>query len=262
MKRIGISILILLVSFVSFGLAQQVGNKSNVYDNFGGNWLDPEKWVPTNPQCWGNVLECVREIRNGKLYLAVRNFGNTDSDTGINWSESEVYFPNPNSVSSISADITVRSFSGVGCSTNSTDRTHTQVMMGGNFFNTGTNDAADDVTSWLIVWVDTENPQMMNVGGWWGWRDQGGWTNIESFPIGTPLKGNLKWDKANHQFIAEARDSNGWGGQATMPYSISDLASPVNAMKNLNAEAHTLNCTTGKTNGQVVATFDNVIINQ
>jgi hypothetical protein len=258
-KRITIAVLISFLFLVSVGQAQR-GGKTQVYDNFSSHWLDPVKWQAITPQC-GNSLECVREIRSGKLRLAVRNFGNTDSDDSTQWGESEVYFPDPNAVLSITAEMTVRSFSGVGCSTNATDRTHTEVKMGGNFFNTGSGDVADDVTSLLIAWVDTLNPQVMNVGGWWGWRDQGGWTNIESFPIGTPLTASIKWDKANHQFIAEARDKNGRGGQVTMPYTMSDSTPPVNAGKILSATVNSLNCTSGKTNAQVEATYDHVIIN-
>jgi hypothetical protein len=76
---------------------KMTGN-GNLYDDFDGKWLDPAKWIPTNPQCDGNVLECVREIRNNKLRLVARNFGARTSDSGIQWSESEVYFTKPNQV--------------------------------------------------------------------------------------------------------------------------------------------------------------------
>lgn len=239
------------------GLAQ-TSAPSGLYDNFNGKWLDPAKWLPTNPQCWGNVLECVRDIQNGKLYLAARNFGDTNSDNGINWSETEVYFPNPNTVASITAEVTLRSYSGIGCATNTSDLTHTQVMMGGNFFNTGTY----DVSGWLILWVDTTAPQTINVGGWWGYADQGYWNAIASYPVGTQLTASIKWDQVNHQLVASVSDKSGVGGQVLMPYGVSDTAPPANAMKNLNAEVHTLNCTSGKTFGAVEATYDNVYVNR
>src|ERR1700757_4177572 len=53
----------------------QLPGGGSLYDDFNGMWLDPAKWLPTNPQCWGNVLECVREIHNNKLRLAATNFG-------------------------------------------------------------------------------------------------------------------------------------------------------------------------------------------
>jgi hypothetical protein len=85
-------------------------NNQRVYDRFDGKWLDAGKWQAIKPQC-GGTLECVREIQNGQLRLAVRNFGRTDSDSGAQWSESEVYFIDPNAVTRIQADVTLRSFS-------------------------------------------------------------------------------------------------------------------------------------------------------
>jgi len=261
-------LLILLIA--AAGQAQVTGAQKNsspptnqkMYDRFDGKWLDPEKWQATKPQC-GGTLECVREIQNGKLRLAVRNFGRTDSDSGVQWSESEVYFIDPNAVTSIQADITLRSFSGIGCATNNTDLTHTQVMIGGNFFNGGTGDPGDDVTAWLIIWVDISNPQTMLASLWWGYRDQGGDFGIASYPFGTPLTATFKWDKANHQFVGsvKVKGEPGPGTGIVVPYSVSDTTPPANAMKNLNAEAHTLNCTSGRTTGQVEAVFDNVFTN-
>jgi hypothetical protein len=245
--------------------AQQDSGLVPVYDDFNSKWLDPNKWQPINPSCWGNVLECVREVRNGKLRLAARNFGATDSDSGIQWSETEVNFINPNAVTSVTADVNVRSFSGIGCLTNSTDWTHTQVQIDGNFFNAGAGDPSDDISALLIFWVDTTNPKTMGVSVYWGrpWP-LGTDVPFASYPIGTEVTATLKWDKANHQFIAttKAKGENGKGSQLVLPYSFPDTALPANPLKSLQASQHTLNCTSAKTYGQVEATFDNVIINQ
>jgi hypothetical protein len=269
MRRVRILTFVVIMLVFAVGQAQVTGghknsppNNQKVYDRFDGKWLDAEKWQSTNPQCWG-VLECVREIQNGKLRLAVRNTGRTDTDSGVQWSESEVYFIDPNAVTSIQADVTLRSFSGIGCATNNTDLTHTQVMIGGNFFNSGSGNPNDDVTAWLITWVDISNPQIMLLSVWWGYGDQGWDYGFASYPFGTPLTVALKWDKTNHQFLgsAKVKGDPGPGAAIAVPYSVADTTPPVNAMKNLNAEAHTLNCTSGKTAGQVEATYDNVITN-
>ena len=60
-----------------------VDSDLRLYDDFNERWLSRAKWEPVLPNCWGNVLECVRQIRDGKLYLSVRNFGYSNSDTGI-----------------------------------------------------------------------------------------------------------------------------------------------------------------------------------
>ncbi len=164
MRRVTI-LLAFCLCVVSVGTAQQVGSNPNVYDDFSGKWLDAAKWQPTNALCWGNVLECVREIRSGKLHLIVRSFGNFDSDSGGNWSENALPFANPSAVTSITANVTVRDYSGIGCSTNSTDFSGTQVRIGGNFFNTGSGLWYDDVQAWVIVGVDAGSSSMF-VGAW------------------------------------------------------------------------------------------------
>ena len=39
-------------------------------------------------------LECVRQIRDGKLYLAARNIGSNGGNTGIQWSQPDLFFVN------------------------------------------------------------------------------------------------------------------------------------------------------------------------
>jgi hypothetical protein len=177
-----------------------------LYDNFNEKWLDPAKSLATNPQCFGNVLECVREISNNKLRLVARKFGTRDSDSGIHWSESEVYFVNPNVINSITAHVTA-SFSGTACPTNNTDYTHTQVSVGGTFFNTGSGNPGDDIGVSLINWIDSTKPSTQLISVYWGYLYSGIATDtfLATYPVGTELTASLKWDKANHQFIATTK---------------------------------------------------------
>jgi hypothetical protein len=140
-----------------------VDSDLRLYDDFNERWLSREKWETTLPNCWGNVLECVRQIRDGKLYLSVRNFGYSNSDTGIDYSESEVFFRNQRSVRSIAADVTVQNYLGKGCPTNNTDDNSTQVRMGGAFFNSGSGNAFDDVTAVIVFLADVSNPRAITV---------------------------------------------------------------------------------------------------
>ena len=276
MKRLYALTSLLSMLLASLGWAQVTVSKAGsqqipahgggmLYDDFNSKWLNPTKWQPMYTGCWNNVLECVREIRDGKLRLEVRNFGATNSDSDIQFSESEVYFVNPNAVTSITADVTAR-FSGIGCSTNDTDRTHTQVMFGGNFFNTGSGNTSDDIGAWLIVWIDTVDPTTMSVSVYWGypWPGTGTDVGFASYPVGTPLTAAIKWDKANHQFIGQTKilGEPGAGDQVQIPYTMPDTAAPASPLKSLQASQHTLNCTSAKTYGQVEATYDHVIINR
>jgi hypothetical protein len=112
----------------------------------------------------------------------------------------------------------------------------------------------------LILWVDTTDPKTIHVGNW---NSQTGWTNVDSYPIGTPLTATFAWDKANHQFIAvvKVKCEPGPGKEVLVPYSFSDTTPPAYPVKNLNAAASSLNCTSANTFAQVEAFFDNVLIN-
>ena len=203
----------------------QLSWSEKLYDNFNGKWLDPTKWQAANPSCWGNILECVREIQDGKLRLALRSFGASNSDSGVQWSESEVYFVNPNALTSITADVNVR-FRGTACPTNDTGpRTHTQNQISGNFFNTGTGDSTDDMSVILMIWVATVDP-VTRVSVVWGnpWPAPFTVVPVENYPLGTELTATLTWDRANHQFMAKtrAKDDEGPWAQVEIPYSISD----------------------------------------
>jgi hypothetical protein len=239
---------------------------SPIYDAFNHPWLDPARWEAGMNHCWSNNLECVREIEHGKLRLATRNTGSMGSDTGPQYSES--YLPFPMSVAggitSIRADITVRDFGGVPCPANADDSTHTEVKIGGNFFNAGAGDPADDVTGLLIVWVDTTTTPTMSLGVWWGFGPQGSWTPIVDYPLGTPLVAVLQWDQPNHQFVAtvKVKGEPGPGTRVTSPYGVSDETPAANPWKALIAATCAMNCTSVLSLSHVDALFDNVIINR
>lgn len=211
-------------------------------------------------------LECVREIRENKLRLVARNFGARNSDSGIQWSESEVYFTKPNLINSITADVTA-SFSGTACPTNNTDYTHTQVQIGGAFFNTGSGNPSDDIAVWLIDWIDSTKPTTQLISVYWGYSYPGTATDtfLTTYPVGTKLTATLKWDEANHQFIGTTKvkgEQDQTAQRVVIPYPNPDTTPPASPVKSLQASQHTLNCTSAPTYGQVEATFDNVIVNQ
>ena len=275
MKRRGV-LLILFGSFLSAAWATQTAaadtallrdllSRPVYYDRFNRPWLDPARWLG-GPTCWNwQTLECVREIRNGRLRLAVGAFGRTDSDSGSEFGGSELWFVNPNGIDSVKADVVQSRFSGLGCSTNETELTSTIVKIGGFFFNTGTGNIDDDVSDEVYLWVDPSDPTTMLVANWMTRRGGGLGvsTHIGSYPIGTPLTVTNAWDKANHQFISVVRvtGEDGPGRTVVVPYSVSDTMPPAVPFKYLLAYAFSANCTSAQTFARVEALFDNVMIN-
>src|ERR1700756_1492098 len=104
MTRIVTLGLMLLVCIVCVSVQAQVqGTETQLgaYDNFNRQFLDPTKWATSSPCFTWTVLDCVREIQNGRLRLAVRGYGATDSNQGGQYGESELHFIRPTTIKSI-----------------------------------------------------------------------------------------------------------------------------------------------------------------
>ena len=199
--------------------------------------------------------------------------GLTSSNSSFWYNESALPFAAgvSASITGIRADVTVRAFDGVPCPANTDDTAHTQVEIGGNFFNGGDGTSADDVLGFLIIVVDTNNPTVMNVGNYWGWgaahNFEGVWTPVGSYPLGTPLVASFKWDRANHQFVAtvKVKGDPSPGTEVVSSYGaagVSDQRPAADPTKNLYASTTALNCTTALSGSHVDALFDNVIVSR
>jgi len=190
-------ILILVLLAVVPCLAQQNNpQRTHYYDTFARGTLDPNKWLATIPQAWGSPLEVVREVKFGQLRLGIRNTGKTDSDSGAEWAETELYFVNPNHVTSITTDLAVIKADAIQCPGNqATDFGDTSI--GGTFFNAGTGDPAQDVTA-IVVSVSTfwDGPKLWTAL-WWSTGDgsAGDLQYIGEYPLGQRLRASIKWDR-------------------------------------------------------------------
>lgn len=247
-------------------LAQgQSNNKwGSYYDTFSEKWLDRAKW-DVFPQYYEYTLDFAREIQNGKLRLAIQNFGNANSNSGMQQTDNDVAFVDPNAIQSITADVTLHSFSGIGCAENP-GVTFTTAKIGGNFFNMGSGDPADDVNIVVYLWVDTSDPETMRVGTWGslGWTGPNLGTDIGSYRTGTSLTVTLTWDKTHKQFVTtvKAAGNAGPGTKVVVdPYDVSDSTPPAFPWKAMYSSVFTANCTTAQTFAQSEAFYDNVMIN-
>jgi hypothetical protein len=249
--------LVLLLVTVGVCFAQIHPVPPPYYDTFADKFINPHKWLATPLRPWGTPLELVREIRNGQLRLAVRNVGGTDSNSGWQYSQTELNLPDAaNKVTGMSAELTVSSANGIQCVANPDEVSHAQVHVGGTFFNTGSGDPADDKSGLIIIWVDTPNPKVVNVGAW---SEDVGWFNIGQYKIGERLTATIQWDHANHRFIGSVTNQAGTK-QVVVPYTTPDTTPPAVQSKGLYANVTSPNCLGTRTFARVEAYFDNVII--
>jgi hypothetical protein len=164
-------ILVLLLALSLVCVVQAQSGSLRLYDNFKGPWLDPAKWAAI-PTCSAtqfintaesiNLVDCIRAIEANKLRLMVKAYGHADSDTDRQFGPSELYFANPNAVSTINVTFRISQSETAGCPSNSTDSI-SQVLIGGIFFNSGTGDPLDDVNVFLIVQREVPGTQTLPV---------------------------------------------------------------------------------------------------
>jgi hypothetical protein len=228
-----------------------------LYDNFDRQFINPSKWSAPW-QCGPPTMECVREIQNGQLRLRVRGYGATDTNTGTQFSSSEVDLTN-SSVTDISAQVLVRKSTPQDCPTNP-GVAHSQAMVKGTFFNGGGGTAEDDVQAFLQL--DRYNTTV-DAGGFLYYHGQffdNVW--LGSVNVGEQVILELLWDQPNHQFVVRLfRPANHTKVEQSMPYTISDTTPAVAPSKSLSANVFPANCTGKSTSADLDVLFDNIMTN-
>src|SRR5262249_33643845 len=106
-------------------------NTLNLYDDFSGSFIDPSKWS-VSPICGFTGYDCAREVQHGHLRLAVRGYGDPNSDSGISFAASQVNFRNPTSIDSIQVNLNIQSFTSTACPANS-NAAFPQFLISGTF---------------------------------------------------------------------------------------------------------------------------------
>ena len=235
------------------------------YDSFNGTFINPSKWSTFPGGCPSfSVLECVREIQNAQLRLAVRGYGATDSNEGSQFGASELHFINPTPIKAISIQLVVRRTSALGCPANSGEGSHAHALLSGSFFNSGSGNPADDVQAFIIFDRFSSDPTgVTSAQAFLFWQGQFfGGVGLGNVKVGQEVIARLMWDQTHHQFVASWTNvDTGSGVQAAMPYTIPDTTPPAASFKLLGVRTFTPNCVgTRALFAYMEATFDDVQI--
>jgi hypothetical protein len=251
---------VLLVSLSHILHAQQSSSNLVLYDNFDERFLSPTKW-DTVGACYtsnGMELECVREIRDEKLHLAHKNFGNRDTNVGFQFGSAAVFFVNPSQIKSISSDLTVQDVSESNCAANPLFGPAAHIDA--TFFNTGTGNSSDDIGGHIAFAPDPSGGVFV-----FGQISQG-FNYFFNLPLGntsmgTPLRATLTWDQPNHRFLVSWTDLlTNIKTDGIMPYSFTDSTPAVQPAKVLTVNTFPANCTANPTWQYIRASFANVYI--
>ncbi len=256
---VGIVMMMLLTSV----WAQQTRVTPNLirYDTFDQPLISPIRWF-SQWQCGSpTVMECQRQIQNGRLNLRVRDYGDRTDNQGIQYGVSKLYLTSA-AVTDIAADVIVRRTVAQNCRDNP-NGAHGQALLVGTFFNGG-GGTSDDLTAFLQFDRYPSDPtNAVHVGGFLGYQNQF-FDNVDLgyIYVGEPVRAELKWDQPNHRFIARLfRPLLGRTIEVFMPYAVADTTSAVFSYKGLSANAFAPNCTDGVSFAEMDVTFDNVRTN-
>ena len=235
-------------------------NTLSLYDDFSKGLIDPSKWV-VQPMCGDTGYDCAREVRNGRLRLAVQGYGSPYSDSGISFANSQVDFRNPNSIDAIQIGLNVKSFLSSGCPANS-DAGGPQLALHGVFFNTGTGDASGDVHGMLLVDPSSDAPGLLRVLGLMSLNGQFfNFADLGTLQTGEAARATLLWDRPNHALVVHIVKSITTPSvvEQSMPYAVPDNQPPF-ALNNKFIAAYTFapNCTAQRNLMAMDAKIDNV----
>jgi hypothetical protein len=264
-RRSILALFLILSPYVSRRVyAQQPSTTLMLYDNFDERFLSPSKWSPYGACFTWSVLECVREIRDGRLRLAVRNYGVTTSNQGSQYGPSELHFVNPAPIKAIAAQLVVQRTTAVGCPTNTGEGSHAHALLSGTFFNSGSGIAGDDVQAFLILDRFSSDPEgVTSVEAFMHWQGQFfGGVGLGTVNVGQKIIAKLSWDQPNHQFVVSWTDlETGNVSQAVMVYNISDTAPAAAPDKFVGVRTFAPNCVgVQPTFAYMEANFDTVMV--
>lgn len=240
-----------------------------LYDNFNsGLELDRSKW--TEPEAWRALDEV-----NGRLIMGRYLFGGVASDTGLtldSWNSSLIIAA---PVLGLRANVTVTELNqDERCAANASVGQSGARLIGSHFNVRAGGPVAGDRTGDVLAQVRlrrTSNSldapgvlqaqgvviQCTNADCSTSTVLPNGAVTLTTVPVGTPIRLQYSWDKANKKFVFGAGAFT-----AEVPYTDTDTAAPSLLFANLSLRNEIQNCTAGKVKGGIAAAFDNVIVSQ
>jgi hypothetical protein len=233
-----------------------------LYDNFNSAYLDPARWYVQ----WGcsglTNLECVRQIQEGHLHPRARASGDRTTNSGNEYGNSEIYLVN-SAATEIAAELRVLRADSAGCTTSPGDGTHGHALLFGNFFNGGGGTVDDDVHAFLVFdRYSTEPANVVQVSAFLQYQGSFfDFVDLAAVNVGERVTADLKWDKANHQFVAKLVRPGNTSVQVTLPYTMSDAMPAALPAKALGARSFPENCVGTETFVDMEASFDRVMTN-
>jgi hypothetical protein len=267
--------LLLIVPLVLLGLAGVSQAQLVLYDNFNVKPINPAKWSGSEGSAGPAApnTESARKLAKQQLYIALTTWGRTDSNTGDAGNQSNrLGVTNPVPITTIQADVTVKSVKVVGCTANTT-ATRSRAQINGGFFNDGTSPGAGDRTGDIIATIQSVRDTHFGdrIEAVISRCTNGACSTVSTLAFqvfnanwtqGVADTLRLQWDPANDRFIYTV-NPGGVNEIITLSYTVPDANPAVVNFKQpavLNSVASCMG-PAPRASATMKALFDNVMIN-
>jgi hypothetical protein len=259
----------------NFGLRIAAFSPVAIEDQFSGPAIDPTTWHGGESQGDSRTVnsDTSRGIRSGKLRMSLTSFGRTDSDTGTATSgNTHVRLNSPTGVSFLSAKVSVVDAVAEACPTN-TSPARPRARLFGAYFNDGSSSDPSDVTGDVYATIQMildsqEGPLFVLQAFRCGDAQCGTSTGLDQFvrfsktwSFGDTHTLTIFWDQAQHRFVGTVDPGPNqevqvidYGGVVS-----SDADPPAFDFKDLRVQNFPPNCTAGRRQSEITATFDDFV---
>ena len=166
MKRL-LYLLVVMFVMATVALMPAKGQADNWvrYDRFNSSFIDPGKWFGQE-RGQNSLREFIRNIKGGKLRMALVGYSDTGSDDGSRFTRNGVRFVEEvaRTMTALKARIRVNHFYVMDCDTNDSRQSMVRARIGGLFFHDGNvpvppSDLTGDIFADIRIWKQIDDSE-------------------------------------------------------------------------------------------------------
>lgn len=242
-----------------------------LYDDFNAHTIDSSKWFGTAADFGAEAVRHIVPVNppnqtERQLHFTYRGLGRSTSDSGTATTGLRLNFTDPDPITTIRATFKVKEAEAIGCAANP-DTTIATARLAGTFFNTSVaspGSGVNDVFAQIRIEQSSALPGLRARGRAFRCTDPncqagppiGPDVDLGSVDKRSAVTLEIRWDPDNDQFVFR-KDAD----EGTLPYTVSDTASPGLVLKGVDVRTFIENCTGEQTSAFMDVLVDNVFVN-
>jgi hypothetical protein len=246
-----------------------------LYDDFSAASIDPDRWSANFATSGGSnpTLDISNLVRNGKLFLALTQYGLTTQNTGTSGGQARLaVVASPGTIIGMQAGVKVKQATVDTCLLNTSTGVRARAQIDGGIFNDGSGGGSNrtgDIIAGIQQMRDTNLGDVFQaflvrcgdstcsstgnlLSGTYSYIFITTWQLNEAHTM------SVLWDKPNKQFHFSVVGQFGAQEDTTLTYTDPDSILPANNFKQLTVNNSAANCTGSRKLSSLGVLFDNV----